>query len=362
MTKWSCSEEQAKSAHEQYEGLDQHVRFIEDMRAAITAAVGPEVDALLAHVDDAGRVLGQVCVAVTLTPDESLAEPIDHAAVDAMLSMKAKRDGWQRAADNQARLYAAECTARTEERASREQAEREVKRLREELADARAVLSEAVCHEDTPNETLADCARLLVLDCDAEHDRAEQSEKTQRRLEQSALNRLAEIRGAKREANRLRRSLRNMLTGYSHEHQCCECGEPIAPPPPRYCSDCSPGDDGDRDAAEEWKANAYNAACFAVAAKTLLASTGEPTPVPEPAPFDLSEEGMKRDWERTCQWMRSQGMHPEELLIRAARGIDAWKDTSRLPPCSGDCGSEGTAAERGCDACDMRDEDPEPQK
>lgn len=62
-------------------------------------------------------------------------------------------------------------------REQRDAALRDLAAVRAELAEARTILSEAVGHEDEPGETLADCARLLVLDCDAEHERANAADK-----------------------------------------------------------------------------------------------------------------------------------------------------------------------------------------
>lgn len=56
-------------------------------------------------------------------------------------------------------------------------ARRERDAAQAELLEARTILSDAVGHNDEPHETLADCARLLMLDCDAEHERAAAAER-----------------------------------------------------------------------------------------------------------------------------------------------------------------------------------------
>ncbi len=61
----------------------------------------------------------------------------------------------------------------------------ECEKLRAELTAARKTLSAAVGHNE-PHETLDQCAALLVLDCDAENERALQAEQEVERLQDRA--------------------------------------------------------------------------------------------------------------------------------------------------------------------------------
>jgi hypothetical protein len=90
----------------------------------------------------------------------------------------------------------------------------------------------------------------------------------------------------------------------------------------------------------------------------IVIDCGDKTCVAEPGNFCPALKTFKMGTIWLCSIFNKEPLEIEaEGWLQRLPECLAAEEEAALPPCADDCGSTGTAKERGCDACDMRDEE-----